>query len=163
MNRPNRKTVRVKWDSYQNGCYFVTACTKDKIHYFGEIKNQKMYLSPLGMELQKIIKNTINLRSDQFIEIPIYTIMPNHFHLIIIINSHTNQHQHCFGHGQRKNLASIIRGIKASLTSFAIKNQMPFQWQPRYHEHIIKTEKAFTYIYHYIENNVINWKMDCFY
>lgn len=88
--------------------------------------------------------------------------MPNHFHFIIILNTEVSHHQHYFG-SQSKNLSSIIRGIKSALTSFAIKNQIAFQWQPRYYEHIIRTEKAFTHIYHYVENNVINWESDCFY
>ena len=37
-----RKSVRVKWDTYQNGCYFVTICTKNRKHDFGEI-HQKMH------------------------------------------------------------------------------------------------------------------------
>ncbi|MDY4478960.1 MAG: transposase [[Pasteurella] aerogenes] len=163
MNYPNRKSVRVKWDTYQNGCYFVTVCTQNKIHYFGEIQNQTIQLTTLGKQLQNIIQDTINLRQNQFIEIPIFTVMPNHFHLIITINSDTDKHQHYFGNGQSNNLSAIVRGIKSSLTSFAIKNQIPFKWQPRFHEHIIRSEKAFNFIYDYIQNNVIQWEQDYFY
>ncbi|AFU18914.1 transposase [Actinobacillus suis] len=161
MNKPNRKSVRVKWDSYQNGCYFVTVCTKDKYHYFGEIMNNEMQFTHLGLELQKIIENTPLVRNNQYIEIPIYTIMPSHFHLLIIINSDIDRHQHYFG-VQRKNLASVIRGIKSKLTSFAIKHNLSFQWQSGFHEHIVKSERAFEHIYNYVQNNVINWSQDCF-
>ncbi|MFY1026618.1 transposase [Actinobacillus seminis] len=162
MNYPNRQSVRVKWNTYQNGCYFITVCTKNKMHYFGEIINNEMQFTPLGLELQKIIENTPLVRNDQYIEIPIYTVMPNHFHFIITINYETDRHQHYFG-AQRKNLSSIVRGIKSKLTSFAIQNNISFQWQSRFHEHIIKNERAFSYIYDYVQNNVINWLQDCFY
>ncbi|EEV24805.1 hypothetical protein AM202_01235 [Actinobacillus minor 202] len=162
MNYPNRKSVRVKWDTYQNGCYFVTVCTKNKIHHFGKIINHEMQPSQIGIELQRIIENTPLVRDDQFIEIPVYTVMPNHFHMIIILNFKTDQHQHYFG-AQRKNLSSIIRGIKSKLTSIAIKNSISFQWQSGFYEHIIQSDQAFFTIYDYIQNNVINWSSDRFY
>ncbi|MCX2960399.1 transposase [Rodentibacter caecimuris] len=162
MKTSNRKTTRVTWNSYQNGCYFVTVCTKNKTHYFGEIHHQTMYLSPLGFTLQKIIQNTPLVRPDSYIDIPIFIIMPNHFHFIITLNSDVDRHQHYFG-AQRKNLASIIRGIKCALSGYAKQENFLFEWQRGYYEHIIRNENAFQKIYQYIENNVINWDKDCFY
>ncbi|KAE9536578.1 hypothetical protein A1D25_10795 [Ursidibacter arcticus] len=162
MNYPNHKSVRVKWDTYQNGCYFITICTQNKIHYFGEIMNNEMSFTLLGIELQKIIENTPLVRNDQYIDIPIYTVMPNHFHMIITLNHKIDCHQHYFG-VQRKNLSSVIRGIKSRLTSFAMKNNISFQWQSGFYEHIIQNERAFSKIYDYIQNNVINWSADRFY
>lgn len=159
---PTRKNIRAKWDNYQNGSYFITVCTQNKQHFFGEIQNNQIKLSKLGTQLNKIILDTLTMRSPQYIDIPIYTIMPNHFHLIITINTDFEISQHYF-QNQSNNLASIIRGIKSSLTSFAIKNQIPFQWQSRYHDRIIRNQTEFDNIYRYIENNVINWKQDCFY
>lgn len=158
----NRQIVRVKWNSYQNGCYFVTICTKDKIHYFGEIQNDKMKMSELGKVLETCILNTPTIRHDQYIELPIFTIMPNHLHFIIILNSELEHHQHYFG-SQSKNLSSIVRGIKSALTTYARHNNIPFDWQPRFYEHIIQSEKSFHQIYDYIENNVKKWSTDCFY
>lgn len=71
--------------------------------------------------------------------------------------SDIDRHQHYFG-SQSRNLSSIIRGIKCQLTSFALKNHIPFQWQTRFHEHIVKSEQVFSHIYDYIQNNAINWK-----
>ncbi|ATW43246.1 hypothetical protein Q7506_04085 [Glaesserella parasuis] len=162
MQKSLRKTNRVTWDTYQNGCYFITICTKNKFHYFGEIHHQKMYLSELGYKLDEIIKDTPKIRNDQYIDIPIYTIMPNHLHFIITINYKINCHQHYFG-AQRKNLSSIIRGIKSALTYYARCQNIPFDWQPRFYEHIIQSDRAFNFIYNYIENNIINWEQDRFY
>src|SRR3569833_684981 len=44
---------------------------------------------------------------------------------------------------QTKNLGSIIRGFKSSVTTYARTNDIGFDWQPRFHEHIITTEKEY--------------------
>ncbi|NLN96328.1 MAG: hypothetical protein GX128_09195 [Bacteroidales bacterium] len=40
------------WDYGSNAAYFVTICTQNRLHYFGEIKNNEMIFSPLGMAAQ---------------------------------------------------------------------------------------------------------------
>ena len=37
MNTKNRIYTRAKWHDYGGGAYFVTICTKNRVHYFGEI------------------------------------------------------------------------------------------------------------------------------
>ena len=61
---------------------------------------------------------------------------------------------------QFKNLASIIRGFKSSVTTYARKNQILFDWQPRFHDHMIRTEADYNQISHYIINNPLKWKND---
>ncbi|TAG52221.1 MAG: hypothetical protein EAZ27_12550 [Cytophagales bacterium] len=63
---------------------------------------------------------------------------------------------------QSKNLASIIRGYKSAVTTFARKNKIEFDWQPRFHEHIIRSESSHKKISNYIINNPILWKDDKF-
>lgn len=157
----SRKSIRVKWNNYQNGSYFITICTQNKHHYFGYIHNQKMNLSVLGRELENIILNTIKIRQSQFIQLPIYTVMPNHLHFIITLNTNFDIYQHYF-QSNAQNIPSIIRGIKSALTSFARKNNLEFAWQRGYYDRIIRNQKEFEHIYQYIENNVINWQQDCF-
>jgi REP-associated tyrosine transposase len=36
---------------------------------------------------------------------------------------------------QSQNLASIVRGFKIGVTKYARQHQIPFAWQPRYHDH----------------------------
>ena len=64
---------------------------------------------------------------------------------------------------QSKNLASVIRGFKIGVTKFARQNRIPFEWQPRYYEHIIRNMDELYFITGYIENNVANWDEDRFY
>jgi len=41
------------WDYGSNAPYFVTICTKDRKHYFGEIDDDKMNLSNIGKMAEK--------------------------------------------------------------------------------------------------------------
>lgn len=63
---------------------------------------------------------------------------------------------------QSKNLASILRGFKIGVTKNARKINPGFQWQTRYHDHIIRNEQSFYNISNYIKNNSLNWKEDKF-
>ena len=36
------------WDYRKDGAYFITICTKNRIHFFGEINQRKMILSEIG-------------------------------------------------------------------------------------------------------------------
>jgi putative transposase len=64
---------------------------------------------------------------------------------------------------QAKNLASVIRGFKSAVTTYARKNNIPFEWQTRYHDHIISTNKEYLRIADYIIDNPENWNEDKFY
>ena len=44
-----RKNPRLKnYDYTQNGYYFITICTKEKVHYFGKIADEIMQYSDIG-------------------------------------------------------------------------------------------------------------------
>jgi REP element-mobilizing transposase RayT len=72
---------------------------------------------------------------------------------------------------QTKNLASVVRGFKSSVTT-QVKKMLPdampnanihFAWQPRYHDHIIRDAESCIRIREYIANNPLHWKEDKFY
>ncbi len=64
---------------------------------------------------------------------------------------------------QSKNLASIIRGFKSSVTKNARVVDTGFVWQSRYHDHIIRNEPEYQRISNYIINNPSQWREDRFY
>ena len=72
------------WDYRWAGAYFITLCTHNRKHYFGEVTDGKMQLSHIGVIADILwheIKNhTHNTDLDAFV------VMPNHIHGIIIIN-----------------------------------------------------------------------------
>ncbi|WP_258098375.1 transposase [Marinoscillum pacificum] len=65
---------------------------------------------------------------------------------------------------QSKNLASIIRGIKSSVTTQVRKMESDafsgFAWQSRFHDHIIRDEASYQRISNYIIQNPMNWEKD---
>jgi len=61
---------------------------------------------------------------------------------------------------QRKNLSSIIRGYKSAVTTFARKNNLPFNWQERFYERIIRNADEYYAIKKYILLNIENWEED---
>jgi putative transposase len=63
---------------------------------------------------------------------------------------------------QSKNLASIIRGYKSAVTTYARKNNIRFEWHVRYHDHIIRNEEEYLRISNYIKNNPSKWLDDKF-
>ncbi len=200
QNLHDRVSYRAKWHNYNCGMYFVTICTKDREHYFGEITDGEMSLSEIGKCLHEQIVKTPEMRADMNLEIPLFVIMPDHVHLIVTIGqnqyntpvrggaTHGDDATHCRGamhcaptngatigetnhcaptdgepmnkfSPQSKNLASVIRGIKISTTTFARKKQIPFSWQRSFHDRIIRDTAEMNRIAEYIENNVAEW--DC--
>ena len=52
---PVRHVFRAQWDSYNDGIYFVTVCTRNQNHYFGNIVDNEMYLTAVGQRLEQCI------------------------------------------------------------------------------------------------------------
>lgn len=72
------------WDYAAAGFYFVTICTQDKEHYFGEIINHKMQFTEIGRIAEQC---WIEIpKHFPFVKLDRYIVMPNHVHGIIIID-----------------------------------------------------------------------------
>jgi putative transposase len=162
-------TLRMlNWDYASMGVYFITICTYERAKYFGDIIDGKMHLSEIGeiakqewFRSQKI-RPDMNLIMDEFIA------MPDHIHGILCMGKNeynrppekgTPLYQNKFG-PQRKNLASVIRGYKSSVTTFARKSGLPFQWQSKFYESKIRSEVEYERIVQYIRNNPMKWNSD---
>ncbi len=80
----NRRSLRLKhYDYSKAGYYFITICTQDRLHLFGEILNGEMVLGEAGeivnkwyMKLEEKFPNITNHEM---------VIMPNHMHFIMEI------------------------------------------------------------------------------
>jgi len=49
LDRPARKSPRLKgYDYAQDGAYFVTICTQNRVHLFGDVVDGAMVLNPAG-------------------------------------------------------------------------------------------------------------------
>ena len=80
----NESTRLQNWDYRWDGSYFITICTKNREHFFGEISNGKMNLSNIGVLADifwyEIKNHAKNIKLDAFV------VMPNHIHAILILN-----------------------------------------------------------------------------
>ncbi|MDR3693899.1 transposase [Mucilaginibacter sp.] len=152
------------WDYGSNGLYYVTICTKDRMHYWGDIVAEPDGLASLNRSAIGEIahNNWLDIPNHfSFIELDDFVIMPNHIHGILYINKpdKISWEFNKFGK-QSQNLASDIRGFKASVKTYATTNGVEFDWQPRYHDHVIRTEKEYLNICRYIANNPGEWLLN---
>jgi REP element-mobilizing transposase RayT len=142
-------------------------------------------------EIGKIARDewfkTPELRPDMNLELGEFVVMPNHIHGIILIgkneynrcddricrdamhgvstittNTNQTEYQNQFA-PQSKNIASIIRGYKSAVTTYARKNIIEFDWQARFHDHIIRSRDEYERISNYIASNPAKWMEDKFY
>lgn len=89
QNKYRISSIRAKWWAYGwNGAYFITICTQDRKHYFGEIQNNKMILSGAGI-IADLLWHQIPIHHKN-IELGDFVVMPNHIHGILIIDKKSN-------------------------------------------------------------------------
>ncbi|MXO03194.1 transposase [Flavobacterium sp. HBTb2-11-1] len=85
QNKYRISSIRAKWWDYGwNGAYFITICTQDRKHYFGEIQNNKMILSEVGI-IADLLWHQIPMHHKN-VELGDFVVMPNHIHGILIID-----------------------------------------------------------------------------
>ena len=178
-------SARVAWHCYDGGAYFVTVCTAGKAHHFGEIDNGGMLLSMAG-----IIANDCFAQAHvhyPYAEIPLFTIMPNHVHAIVFIDGNYNNDGNSGNGGgcicrdainrvsttslsqplkiprnpmACRSLGTVVRGLKARISHAAHQNGIPFGWQARFYDRIIRNHLEMNRIAEYIVNNVAMWNLD---
>jgi hypothetical protein len=59
-------------------------------------------------------------------------------------------------------ISTIIRSFKSVVSKNGHLIHADFNWQPRFHDHIIRDAQSFERIQNYIANNPLNWKEDKF-
>jgi REP element-mobilizing transposase RayT len=160
------------WDYTKAGDYFITICTEDRIHFFGDCTNGKLQISVLGAIVQglwfEIPKHFPNVILGEFVA------MPNHIHGIIsiaetqeVIQAKAPKADDFYSNISPKSnsIATIIRSYKSICTKYInlVAPELHFAWQTRYWDNIITSEQEFDNITNYILKNPSNWKEDIFY
>lgn len=171
-NKYRISSSRKPWYNYNIGCYFVTICTKDMEYYFGNIENNTMILSDIGRFTNDLIAAIP--QNYQGTEVLSYVVMPNHLHMIICIHAEVGttddsidtscndavESKHEFMQEISTNmgkLSKVVNHLKGAITKYARANAMPFAWQSRFYDEIIRDEEAFINIKRYIETNIYRW------
>jgi len=172
------------WDYSSNAAYFITICTKNREHFFGEIIGNE-----LGMKLNELGKLANRLWHEipnhfPFIILEAFIVMPNHVHGILIIDNvetrliasppliaslstpSANKTGGITGNKNpmlHANISRVIRWYKGRCAFEMRKIHADFNWQTRFHDHIIRNAESFARIHNYIQNNPLNWFEDTFY
>jgi REP element-mobilizing transposase RayT len=161
------------WDYSWPGCYFVTICTKNRTSYFGRIADGSMNLSALGVHAaacwQEIPTHHPRVEIDEFI------VMPNHVHGIIVITGPERlpkmRKRGQIGrvqdlsevHPKSSSLASVVGAFKSAVTNRCRTQSPDFDWQPRFHDRVIRGKNSMQTVREYIRENPANWHKDPFF
>jgi len=178
-----RKHIRLRNHDYSSpGVYFITICTDNRKHFFGEITNMQMTYTPIG-EIALQYWNEIPHHFPQ-IKLRAFVIMPNHIHGIMQIicrdtacrvptNDDADNVGSCHGMTPQYNqfsnpikgsISTIIGQYKSSVTRWCNKNDHSyFGWQSKFHDHVVRSREEYDRITNYINTNIQNWKDDCFF
>lgn len=157
---PNRKPTRLSFYSYSNaGCYFITICARNKEKLFGSIVGGGAYDAPMVRltAAGKVVDHYINSTNKiPGVTVDKYVIMPNHLHLIMMIEYNGDR---CLT--SRAN--ELIPHVISTLKRFCNRDLGENVFQRGYHDHVIRGEKDYQKIWGYIDDNPRRWKEDCFF
>ena len=198
-NLPQRKSPRAIWHDYNGANYFITICTKNHDLYFGDVVDGRMELSEIGQWTWQCAEKIETINDNVFV--PEFVVMPNHVHLIVIMDNIDNQrlpqrdspttptgnngpdgrsvglpyydsriddvleiNEEMQSRANRcGRLSHMIGQFKSVVTKYANEHEIPFMWQPRFHDHIIRDSVEMNHIAQYIQNNPMRWELDRFY
>jgi REP element-mobilizing transposase RayT len=168
------------WDYSSPGWYFVTICTHNRLPFLSDIIDKKVVLKSAGIIADREWQKTGIIRNN--IEIDEYVIMPNHIHGIVRIKQ--NEETPCHGVSTTNDntptepikttdepkkrspknwksgvLGAIIGQFKIVVTKQTHQNGVPeYNWQSRFHDHIVRNERELYFIRKYIRENPENWE-----
>lgn len=149
MDLPKRKPQRLKeYDYSQNGAYFVTICTKNRVPFFGHIVGAAhpggphVELSELGQIVEHHLTAIPHVYQTAALEH--YIIMPDHIHFILSLDQNGPP-----GCAAPTSLPKIVSALKSLCTRSA---NIPL-WQRGYYEHVIRNQQDMDAAAEYILTN----------
>ena len=130
-------------------------------------------LSHIGMTIDSEIKKIPEIYEN--VKIDKYVIMPNHIHMIILIDGFVKTDEQitreipvvgancvrpsCSIVKETPTISRIVKQFKGS-----ISKQIGYSiWQKLFHDHIIRNDEEYNKIWQYIDENPVKWHDDCYY
>jgi putative transposase len=156
------------YDYTHSGAYFVTICTAQRTHQFGEIIHSVMKLNALGQIAEQEFAQLS--RRWQSVDVDLFVVMPNHVHAIIVLSPDeisTPNAQKPDAQKRVPTLGNVVNNYKGGVTRIARQHDLIDDssriWQGRYHDHIIREEHTLETVRLYIVENPQRWDADTFY
>jgi len=121
-------------------------------------KKYKVDLNQYGL----IVEEKIHWLEQQYSYVVIhnYVVMPNHFHIILEIDSKKVADKEV----KIKSLSSLLGAMKTTSSNLIHKTGFDnFSWHRSFHDHIIRNEREYVFISNYIDMNPQKWFEDRFY
>ncbi|MBL8078709.1 MAG: transposase [Anaerolineales bacterium] len=166
----HRRSIRLQgYDYTAAGAYFITICSYQREHIFGEVVDGEMRLNALGEIARAEWFRTAELRPQVELHEDEFVVMPNHAHGIIWLVEPVGARRRRaptekFGKPVVGSIPTIVRAYKSAVTYAINKSQNSrgsVIWQRNYYEHVIRDERELDLIARYIHYNPFNWQVDC--
>lgn len=118
--RPCRKHIRLPVDAYHKPAawYFVTICCRAKKSLFN------------SEHLRNLVQNVLLQTAEDYrVELAVYTILPNHLHLICSVGT--------------RGLSGFVQAFKSCVTKkIRSKYKQVSPWQARFFDHKIRSDES---------------------
>ena len=148
---PKRKRLRLQgYDYSSEGCYFLTICTEHRRNLLSTVVGgddlgapKEIKLKPYGKIVEKYILSME--KAYDTIKIENYIIMPNHIHLLILIDTY----------GLPRSSAPTIPNAVTAFKKFVNRDCKRNIWQRVYIDHIIRNQADYENHWNYVEYNAL--------
>src|SRR3970040_2944705 len=164
----HRRSIRLQgYDYAQEGVYFVTVCTQNRVCLCGAVADGAMQLNNPG-QIAKAAWDELPARFPS-VRLDAFIVMPNHVHGIIMVGAQFIAPSDGFGTAtinqgainRAPTLGEMVRAYKAVSTRLIRQAGTPdFAWQRNYYEHVIRDEESLNRIRQYILDNPERWEFD---
>jgi REP element-mobilizing transposase RayT len=150
-----RKHNRYKnFDYKTSGAYFVTICSFQKQPLFGNIVNNKIELSSLGLIIQEQIAK---LQDSANLDVISSIVMPNHVHMLIMLQNEDVSAKLSLSDVIRRLKSKVFIEYKKRMSKEYTSKQLMRVWQRSYWDHIVRKEEDMIQIDEYITRNPEFW------
>jgi len=186
--RFHRRSIRLPgYDYAQDGAYFVTICTQERLCVFGQIDNGQILMHDPG----RIAYDCLRAIPGHFPSVVLdeFVVMPNHVHFVVVLgrrgeaclalNSTTNSNTggddirathasplqtNVESPGPRSgSIGAIVGSYKSAVTKQIneLRGTLGARlWQRNYYERIIRSDAELNRIREYVVQNPATWDTD---
>lgn len=165
MDYANRKGLRLPgYDYSRAGGYFITVCTHkrscilSRVLSGNENRRSQIELTNLGRIAEEVL---LQLEKQYNILVPSWVIMPNHIHLILVIENSGGKTRVSAGQFVGAFKSIVFNQWKKECDRCGMASGK--LWQRDFYDHIIRNEADFLEKLKYIDENPDKWSMDNLY